>query len=297
MKKEDLIIKWLDNNLDENELKAFKQLDASSVFIKIDKAAQQFKAPPFDVNHSYQRLNEEYTPSRSKTNWKRYFIGIAASLVVSLGLYYSFFHTTETTFFAQNTENTQFNLPDTSVVILNAGSTITYQEKNWRDDRSLNLDGEAFFIVTTGSKFTVNTSQGAVSVLGTEFTVKSRSDFFGVACYDGLVQVEYQGKRFELSAGNSFIAFGNESFDSETSLKEPAWLQAKSNFTSVPFIEVVQELERQYNINVSLDNVINKTLFTGSFTHENLETALLAITIPLNLSYTINGNNVVLKSN
>ena len=296
MKKEDLIIKWLDNNLDENELKAFKQLDASSVFIKIDEAAQQFKAPSFDVDQSYQKLREEKaTPLRSN-NKNRYWIGIAAALVLSLGLYVSFLHTSETIVLAQNNQKTEFNLPDASLVILNAGSQISYQESKWQDNRELMLEGEAYFKVTKGSKFTVNTAQGTVAVLGTQFTVKSREEFFEVICYEGMVRVNYDDTLLELTAGNSFNAFGNNTLNATTPLQEPTWLQTKSSFISVPFDEVVMELERQYDISVAADYAIDQTLFTGSFTHQNLETALQAITIPLNLSYTIEGNKVVLKS-
>ena len=70
----------------------------------------------------------------------------------------------------------------------------------------------------------------------------------------------------------------------------------KSVFRSTPFSIVVDELERQYNISISGDQRNTQTLFTGSFYHENLDTALQAITIPLNLEFSINGNEVVLKS-
>ncbi len=209
MKKEDLIIKWLDNSLDEKELKAFKQLDASSVFIKIDEVAQQFKAPSFDVDQSYQKLKNN-KPTTARNHRKRYWIGVAAALVLSLGLYLSLQHTPEKSFFAQNSQKTECNLPDASEVILNAGSQISFQAKNWEDNRYVQLEGEAYFKVARGSKFTVNTAQGAVEVLGTQFTVKSRADFFEVICYEGVVQVNYNNTLTKLTAGNSFNAFGNE---------------------------------------------------------------------------------------
>jgi ferric-dicitrate binding protein FerR (iron transport regulator) len=296
MKKEDLIIKWLDNNLDENELKAFKQLDASSVFIKIDEAAQRFKAPSINVDQSYQKLKNEKTTPPSRSHQKRFWIGVAAALVLSLGLYFSLQPTSETTFFAQNTQKLKCNLPDASEVILNAGSQISFQTGNWDDNRQVQLEGEAYFKVAKGSKFTVNTTQGAVEVLGTQFSVNSRADFFAVICYEGVVQVNYRNSSTKLTAGNSFNVFGNDTHKATTPLLEPSWIHTKSSFISVPFSEVVRELERQYNIKVAPGDAIDQTLFTGSFTHENLETALQAITIPLNLSYTIEGNKVMLKS-
>lgn len=296
MKKEDLIVKWLDNNLDESELKAFKDLDASSAFLKIDQAAQHFKAPQFDVDRSYEQLSRGGTTTRSTIPWMRIVSGIAAALIISLGIYFSFFNISETTYLAQNAQKTEFLLPDSSEVTLNANSRISFAEKNWQDSRTLSLEGEAYFRVEKGSKFTVETAQGNVSVLGTQFDVKSRENFFEVVCYEGLVAVEYGDKSIQLPAGSSFMGYGNETSQAQISITAPSWLHSKSSFTSVPYFEVVEELERQYNIKIQLDDPENKTLFTGSFTHENLETALQAITIPLNLSYSINGNTVMLKS-
>jgi ferric-dicitrate binding protein FerR (iron transport regulator) len=297
MKKKDLIIKWLDNNLSEKELKAFKELDASSIYTKMDKAARSFKAPDFDLDAAYSRLKEVRVSSNSSAHWKRYVSGIAAALLLSFGLYFAFLQTSDTQILAQNSEKTEATLPDASEVVLNAGSSISYNEKTWSKNREIELTGEAYFKVAKGSKFTVRTSQGEVSVLGTQFTVNARKNFFEVVCFEGLVQVNYEGVIRELPAGKGLKVYGNKEFDSNTVKLEPTWLQQKSSFTSVPYIEVVQELERQYNTSISFDRGLKETLFTGTFTHANLETALRAVTIPLNLSYTINGNEVVLKSN
>ena len=49
-------------------------------------------------------------------------------------------------------------------------------ENKWKNERSVNLDGEGFFKVAKGSKFDVETSAGTVSVVGTQFNVKNRKD-------------------------------------------------------------------------------------------------------------------------
>ncbi len=296
MKKEDLIIKWLDNNLNESELKAFKQLNASSTFMKIDQAAKQFKAPEFDVDGNLQKLLAEKPQPTKTIQWRRYISSVAAAIIVTLGIYFAFFNQEETTFFAQNSQQLEFNLPDASEVFLNAESNITFDEKGWSNNRSLTLQGEAFFKVNKGSSFTVHTEQGDVTVLGTQFTVKARKNYFEVVCYEGLVRVLHKNKAYQLPAGNSINFAGDKVHKDITKLTEPTWIHAKSSFVSVPFSEVIEEMQRQYNMNVTLNPSYGDTLFTGSFTHENLETALQAITIPLNLSYDIKGNDVVLKT-
>ncbi|MEM7185214.1 MAG: FecR domain-containing protein [Bacteroidota bacterium] len=296
MKKEDLIVKWLDNNLDESELKAFKELDASSAFLKIDEAARRFKAPDFDIEQGYARLTQDRKAVRKMVPWRRIVSGIAAALMLSLGAYFFFFNNTTTTHLAMQAQKSEFFLPDNSEVFLNADSRITYDESKWQESRTLRLEGEAFFRVEKGSKFSVQTDHGVVSVLGTEFDVKARDSYFEVVCFEGLVQVDYNGDSVQLQAGDRFSSFGNDVNRSRTVATAPTWIHSKSSFTSVPYFEVIEELERQYKVQIQFDNPESATLFTGSFTHENLDTALQAITIPLNLSYSINGDTVTLKS-
>ncbi len=295
MKKEDLIIKWLDNSLDEKELKAFEELDASSTFIKIDEAMQAFKAPSFDKAVSFEKIQAQKTHQEHHFPWKRYIAGIAALLVVSLGVYFSYFQTNTTTFFAQNREHQNVVLPDASKVVLNAGSSVAFNEEDWSTNRKLFLKGEAFFDVEKGSTFSVATDQGIVTVLGTEFNVKARDDFFEVICYEGLVSVEYQGKTLKLPAGNAYRVYKNQEFIPEVAVPKPTWIVGESSFQSVPFSEIILELERQYNITVSYDTSLSQTILTTSFTHKNLDAALQAITIPLKLSYDLEGKNVMLK--
>ncbi|MFP4366863.1 MAG: FecR family protein [Bacteroidales bacterium] len=69
-------------------------------------------------------------------------------------------------------------LPDGSTVWLNAGSTISYSGDFNHTARTVKLEGEAFFDVTTNPKkpFIVNTSHLNVKALGTQFNVKAYPD-------------------------------------------------------------------------------------------------------------------------
>lgn len=296
MKKEDLIIKWLDHSLEEKELKAFEKLDASSAYKKIDQAIEKFKAPDFNSKEVYSKIQDHTLAQRQMYPWKRMMASVAAVLVVCLGVYFSYFNDQPDTFFAQNSELINLQLPDESRIVLNAGSEVSYDEDSWNALRTLELKGEAFFDVKKGSTFTVQTSQGIITVLGTEFNVKSRENFFEVTCYEGLVEVTFKNEKILLPAGNGFRAFLNQTENQQTSDLKPSWVEKRSSFKSAPFQEIIEELERQFNITVNYDGAENATLFTTSFTHKNLEAALQAITIPLKLSYQIEGNNVMLKS-
>lgn len=296
MKKKDLISRWLDFNLNDDELETFQKLDVSNSYQKITDAARHFKAPDFDAASSYVSLHSKLPSRQKRYSIVKYVSAIAAVLIVCFGIFY-FINSSSVEYLASNNSTTEFQLPDASKVILNDGSVISFDDSNWNENRKLKLEGEAYFIVSKGSKFTVITQQGEVSVMGTQFNVKDRPDYFEVSCFEGRVQVIHSGKVLELTAGDMFKAYGDKSIKEVTSAAKPEWLDEKSMFKSVPFNQVVEELERQYDIEISGDAKRDQTLFTGSFSHKNLETALQAITIPLNLSYTINGNIVVLKNN
>jgi ferric-dicitrate binding protein FerR (iron transport regulator) len=296
MKKKDLISKWLDYNLNDSEREAFNKLDESRSYHKISEAARLFKAPEFDRAGSYLILNKKLASRKTNRPLLKYMSGVAAILIVCFGIFY-FLDTKSNQYLAANGATTELQLPDKSEVILNDGSQLSFNAKKWTENRAVSLNGEAYFKVTKGQKFTVRSSQGEVTVLGTQFNVKDRPGYFEVLCFEGSVLVSINGKKYVLSAGETVRSLGDSILNKTTESRRPEWLDKKSIFKSVPFQQVVQELERQYDIKVAGRAAEKKTLFTGSFSHENLETALQAITIPLNLSYSIDGKNVVLKNN
>ena len=293
MKKEELIKKWLDNNLNSEEQIAFEQLDDYHDLIKMDAALKDFKAPEFAVDESYKGL-ELKLKSKSNT-WLKPLLKIAAILAIAFSVYY---YTTnlDTEIGTQIAQQTTIDLPDTSTVSLNSNSILTYNKNNWSKTREVNLQGEAFFKVAKGQKFDVITTDGIVSVLGTQFNVKQREAFFEVTCYEGLVGVIHQNKTIELKPGHSFrIIDGKRLANEKENAVQPQWLHGESSFKRVPLKHVIVELENQYNQNIITDTIDTSRLFTGSFTHNNLDLALKSVTIPLNLSYSKSGKSIVLK--
>ena len=67
-----------------------------------------------------------------------------------------------------------------------------------------------------------------------------------------------------------------------------------SEFNAIPIKEVLSELERQYSIEVAIENTDENRLFTGGFPHDNLENALNAITQPMNITYELSSSNLVI---
>ena len=296
MSNEDLIRKWLDGSLSEEERKVFETSDDFSAIRKLDRSIQSFKASEYVVEAELDRLNarKQGKGKSVRMQWLNPVLKVAAVVLVIISTSFFFYLNRETTVRTNLAETTRFFLPDSSLVILNAGSTASYKEMLWGFNREVQLEGEAFFSVAKGSKFEVVTSNGLVSVLGTEFNVKSRKDFFEVVCYEGLVQVESQGEKSKLSVGHSFRIYDNH-FETNDKIRvnAPAWIEGKSTFISVPLSEVFDEFERQYKVSINAERINTDQLFTGTFLHNDMEQALKAITSPLGVTYEIKQDGLI----
>lgn len=298
MEQNYFLAKWLNGELTEEQLLQHISQEEIDVYKKIAMNSQQFVVPDYDVEVEQSAVLAKKSSTKiRKPNFMKPALRIAAMIAVFFTAYY-YFSNTKTIYTTNLAEKIDFELPDQSTVYLNASSEISFSEKKWKKNRELKLKGEAYFSVKKGSKFTVKTENGSVSVLGTKFNVVVRDRFFEVQCYEGLVSASYQGKSIKIPAGSSLKVLNSKSefFENQKEMN-PSWLINKSTFESIPFSYVINELERQYNIKVVYNSEIASTLFTGNFTHTNLELALKAVCIPLNLNYTINKDIVTLKKN
>ena len=296
MKQEDLIKKWLDNSLNSQEFEAFKTLEAFDELTRLDNALQQFKPQDFESNTELEKLQFALKKrTKQQHKWLKPFIQIAAILAISVGFYY-FTSNLETNFNTELAQKENILLPDNTTVKLNAKSALAFNNKNWKSSRAIDLTGEAYFKVSKGSKFTVHTSVGDISVLGTEFNIKDRDNLFEVVCYEGSVKVDYNKISRILKPGESFLVLDNKVVEKpKTKNTSPFWINNESNFKSMPYSQVLAEFERQYNVTFSVNDIDANEVFTGGFPHNNLDNALQAITIPLNLAFTKNNNKISLK--
>lgn len=295
--QENYLAKWLNNDLSEEELAVFKKSAEYASYEKLMKVSGTLEAPDFDTDKALTDFKNNHLQKGIKVikmNPMRKLLRIAAAIAVILGASYFYVSTLDESVSTQYAERSELRLPDNSEIILNADSRITYSEKNWDKERSISLQGEAFFKVAKGQKFTVATNDGLVTVLGTQFNVENRKGFFEVSCYEGLVSVLFNGKESKLPAGNSFVAINGSVLKTESPANTtPSWMSNESTFKSIPLNYVLDEFERQYNIEVKTQNVNLEQLFTGSFSNTNINLALQSISTPSQIKYELEGNNVL----
>lgn len=299
MSKEELIKKWLDNELSAHELLQFQQLEEYDSYMKLSENARLFKAPIFDNKAAYEKLRSNIGKRRSQNTIVkklRPYMSVAAVLIIGFVMFSIFFSSNITTIDTLAMEHKTVNLPDASEVQLNALSTLVFNKKAWSNNREVVLDGEAFFKVEKGSKFDVKTSSGVVTVVGTQFNVKNRKDYFEVKCFEGKVNVIFNNETLPLPAGETVRILYKNIYKSTTHLNHPTWVDNFSSFESVPLFEVIAEFERQYNLEIKLNSKLDtKVLYSGMFVHDNKEMALKAIAVPFGLNFKIKNNIVTLK--
>lgn len=294
--QENYLAKWLSGELSEQELQEFEASEAYASFQKLKEASSGLQAPDFDVDQALLRFKEEHMAEAPKVislNPFRKFLRVAAVIAILLtGSYFYINSLNEkvTTGFAERSE---VILPDNSELFLNADSRISYSEKNWDNQRNIKLDGEAFFKVAKGKKFTVSTEQGTVTVLGTQFNVENRKGIFEVTCYEGLVSVTHNGKEIKLPAGNSYVVINGKQVTGTPKGTQPSWMNNESSFESIPLKYVFAELERQFDVQVNTENINTDLLFTGSFNNTDLNMALKSISTPSQTRYKVEGDNVL----
>ncbi|MDL2247319.1 FecR domain-containing protein [Bacteroides sp. OttesenSCG-928-J23] len=161
-------------------------------------------------------------------------------------------------------------LPDGSKVDLNAESKISYKPLWWFIARDVKLQGEAYFQVERGSTFNVHSGQNTISVLGTSFNAFYRAGKFNVTCLTGSVCVSDQLESVILTPNMQALYDNGKLITKEINDARESinWKQGRFVFLGVPLQEVIQEIERQYNIEVLPQPIPNHS-YSGDFTKTN----------------------------
>ena len=279
------LAKWLNNELEGDELKAFEASKDFAVYQRIKQYSGELTTPAVDEDKMLQTILQ-----RKKTNpisFQKVVLRIAAVVIISFGITFAVKNFANFTEYAPNGATTAFLLPDNSTVLLNSGSEIEYKKWNWNNERKLKLNGEAYFKVAKGKKFEVATELGKVTVLGTQFNVKNRNNRLDVTCFEGKVQVNYQNTQLLLTQGMT-VSFedGQQLVADQTAQTEPDWLSKQVAFTAAQLPAILEEMMRQYNIDIQMKGKATPQRFTGTIPMNNLDVALEIVATTYHLKMT-----------
>lgn len=240
-------------------------------------------------NHMMDQLQKDIQRKQRTLNFFRY----AAIFIVAIGLPVLFYVSTQnknqapltyTTVSADYGQISKVLLPDSSVVWVNSGSTIKYNNHFSASNRDIELVGEAFFKVKHNADLplVVSSSGLQVKVLGTEFSVSDYPE-------ESNIQVVLEKGKVELTSASD-INFRKEmkpgelaSFDKtmkklsvgnvNTNLYT-SWKDGMINIYNLPLNELVIKLEKRYNQKFEVDDAIKNMPYTFTIKNEDLSSVL-----------------------
>lgn len=284
MKENRLLAKWLNNDLSEDELAAFEASPDFEKYQKIKNYTDHLEVDDLDENAMLANiLKKQKTAPKVVPLYKKWMFRAAAIFVLALGITFAVKNFVPQNQTADFGEKTAFLLPDNSEVVLNSGSEINYKKWNWDSNRCLELKGEAYFRVSKGRRFEVQTSLGKVSVLGTQFNVKARKNRFDVVCYEGRVRVNYANTQILLTHGQSVTFENGNQVNMRVNSLKPEWMDNQISFYKENIKSLVDEVQRQYNVTIELNAKDTISLFTGKLPAKDLDVALQIISTTYHL--------------
>lgn len=220
-------------------------------------------------------------------------------------------------------------LPDGSIIWLNAGSKLYFENDFKGSTREVRLEGEGYFDIVKkkGQPFIVHTSSGDIHVLGTAFNVKAYPEdgVMETTLYRGIVEVSLKkdnstgpislrpNEKLVIQQGEYAIVEQNDkavittkpgiiitridSTKKESERFETAWRYSRLEFRGDDFETLARKMERWYNVEIVFKDEAAKGLsFDGSFEKETIEEALAALNEVGVFHYEINKNEILISS-
>lgn len=306
--KDDLLGRWLGGSLSPEEEAALRKRPDFAAYEELVRSVDELSAPDFDQSASLAKLKAKRKkrgadagarPSqKAKVRRLRpaHWAGIAASILLLISLWFFWPEGTHN-YVAAAAATEQASLPDGSTIRLNAVSEIDFETTP--EQRMATLAGEAYFDVAKENRpFTISTPLGQVTVLGTTFNIYSRGKEMRVTCSTGKVRVSFtqSDSLYTLTQGMSVSLLTDGTVSHKTITDEEAldWLSGRSVFNLRPLSEVIEELERQFNLNISLpDSIDPSKRIQTAFPHADATAALeILVTTLEGIAFEQNANNV-----
>ena len=267
-------------------------------------------------NNKPEEFVSEYNPIRMKINRLHFksMLHYAAVLLLAFcsgGVLFYLFTPKEiktaglkngikTMFIVPLGQTAEIILPDSSRVMMNSGSTLSYSLDFGPNNRKVELNGEAFFKVKKDPlhPFIVKTSSVNIKVLGTTFNVEAYNDKFqkvNTTLISGKVDIETLAnkKLAELTPGmmgsykksNQSLVISKVDINLYTS-----WKKGVLTFDDIPLETITEKLERWYNVKIIYLNPKLKSLrYTGAILkNKPIDQILEVMKITADIQYEIN---------
>ncbi len=191
----------------------------------------------------------------------------------------------------------EITLYDGTRVWLNSGTTFRYSNRFGKENRNVELDGEAFFDVQKSkTPFKVKMKENEVEVLGTQFNAlsyKSEEDC-KVTLVEGSVKVNnLAGSTIAMLKPSQQILINKKLNKAEIKNVDTefyvAWTEGKIIFNDEKLSEIITRLERWYNVDIQLNSPeVGDLNFSGTILKSkpfSQITNALELLLPIEIDY------------
>ncbi|MCH5716398.1 DUF4974 domain-containing protein [Niabella hibiscisoli] len=192
--------------------------------------------------------------------------------------------------------------------MLNANSSLKYDEHFKTDKREVTLQGEAYFDVAhdSGRPFIIHTPTADIKVLGTVFNVRSlKNGYFETALIKGKISVFLKNQaegNFVLSPGQKLMVQNRADkpgtrgkasvvkIDSitvvDSLIAETSWTRDQLVFADKPLVEIAAELENIFDVKIIFRSDKYKQIrYNGSYNDADLDEILEIINMSKPIRY------------
>ncbi|MHB1278826.1 MAG: FecR family protein [Bacteroidia bacterium] len=232
-----------------------------------------YERPSF-ANEDWQiletRIHQKPKQAFLRSSWQK--MALAASLALIATVSWTLWnHVFSWEHIEATAANQEVILPDMSRVVIKKGSELRYK-KNFLENRSLKLEGEAWFEVTKdpGHPFTIQTKKTRTTVLGTAFDLHELNEAGDVELRVKEGKVSFQAGEASLILEEGMAAC----YDSKTgSLKnipvgsenEISWVNNQLNFNNTDIVTTLNDIEHYYEIVISHSLPPDYCAFSGEY--------------------------------
>lgn len=211
----------------------------------------------------------------------------AAAVLITL-FSASIYFSGSTTYQTENNRET-VSLADGSIIELNSHSTLKVSRMfNWFN-RSMKLDGEAYFDVQRNPSmpFTISSSRANIEVLGTSFNFNSKAENPIVSVTSGRVAFWNENKENALYLEKGEEGISNKGELIQQNIQDEnflGWFEGVFNFKEEQISSALKSLASYYNVEFELENYkqLKDCNITTHFNKNSLEEVLSELEILMN---------------
>lgn len=256
----------------------------------------------------FYNIQQNLTIKRKRIPLKKYLAMAAAGFttLLMLGFFTGMFSNNYTTIIAEKGEKKEIKMDDGSVIFLNGNSSITY-ENNFTEERTVKLQGEAFFKVArdTAHPFTIKSKDLETRVLGTSFNIKSYKDQVPmVSVNTGKVEViPLKNPEYKVILTKDQQASFKENRKPKISKGDSrdfnAWTRKMIILKNTSLEHTAKIIENWYDVNIQFaDDSLKQLKITGKFNDEKLSNVLKSLALIKNLKIdSTNKKQIIIRKN